>query len=124
MMAKVHEVHAERMRNRPAQQPRTIPPAEVRRIIQAASIRFTIPARFIRDGTQRHGPAVAARRQIARELHSLGYSTTLIGRWLGGLNHSSVLYMLRNITGVKRRGALPGDLKSAPFPDLSGEWAI
>jgi hypothetical protein len=121
-MTKSQEIHAERMRNRPTKLPAMLPPPRVRAIITAAGRSFNVPPRWIRDSNQRIGPAVAARRHIARQLHALGYSTTVIGYWLGGLHHTSVLYMLKDHEGVKRRGA-QRELGPIDYTTCD-EWAI
>jgi hypothetical protein len=121
-MTRTHEIHAERMRNRPKSQPRAIPPPRVRAIIQSAAQRYGIEARFIRDGRQRGQLACAARREIARQLHALGFSTSLIGYWLGGLNHTSVVRMLKYFPNTKRRG--PQTEFGAVDYTAWDEWAI
>ena len=127
-MNAVNEIHARRMRERPSRLPRLDPPRSVVLMIRAAALRHCVPARFIRDGRQRSYSAVAARRELAREFRAKGYSTTVIGRYLGGLHHSSVLYMLRDHPDRKQRGStLPGAGTPGQHEtdmDLSGEWAI
>ena len=121
-MKRTHEIHAERMRNRPKNQPKVIPSPRVRAIIRGASQRYGIETRFIRDGRQRGQLACAARRDVARQLHALGFSTTLIGYWLGGLNHTSVVYMLKDLPKTKRRGPQV-QLGSVDYTAWD-EWAI
>lgn len=123
-----HELHARRMRERPTRLSKVVPPATVRAIIRAAGYKFAVPPCYIRDGRQRSNHAVAARRQIARDLSALGYSTTQIGRWLGGLHHTSVLYMLKDHPERKQRGivqgaATPGQHEAEDIdPTVVDEW--
>lgn len=71
---------------------------------------------------------VEARSRIIIRLHELKYSSTRIGRVLGGMHHTAVLYHLgRSISGEvrpkngKRKAPEIYDLTA---PDESGIWAI
>ena len=127
-MKAVHELHSRRMRERPTRLPLLRPPESVHAIIRAAGYKFSISPAYIRDGRQRSSRAVAARRQIARDLNALGYSTTQIGRWLGGLHHTSVIYMLRDHPekkqrGTPQRGAIPVRHETQDVdPAIWDEW--
>jgi chromosomal replication initiation ATPase DnaA len=125
-MTNSQEIHAERMRNRPQTIPAFTPPARVRTIIARAAEKFETETKFIRDGRQRSSNICAARRTVAKELNALGYSTTQIALYLGGLNHSSVVYMLGRTKRdhMRKRRGPQIEYGAVQYPDLSGEWAI
>ncbi len=65
---------------------------------------------------------VRCRAEMAVELRRIGISLPMIGVYLGGLHHTSVLHLIRTYgpeAEKKRQAAL-----DIPCPDLSGEWAI
>lgn len=118
-MTKASEMHAARMRSRPTTNPPLRLPAMVQGLVFAASAKFSISPMLIRDPSQRTASITAARREIIHKLNGMGFSLNQIGRWLGGMDHTSVAYLLKT-----RRKVRLDDLGPCPFPDLSGEWAI
>jgi chromosomal replication initiation ATPase DnaA len=58
---------------------------------------------------------VAARAEVMRRLRERGFSLPQIGRWLGGMHHTSVFHHV---------GKLRSNEPDVFTPDLSGEWAI
>ncbi len=60
---------------------------------------------------------VSARRDAARRLKTLGFSTSQIGKWLGGLHCTTVLAYLKAPDPVITR-------YDTNEPDESGVWAI
>lgn len=68
-------------------------------------------------GPSREAPFVAARRDAMLELRARGYSLPQIGRWIGGMHHTTVMYH------VGKMPPKPVDT-AIPVPDYSGEWAI
>jgi hypothetical protein len=110
------DVHAYKMRrNRPMWTP--IAPPRVADILQGAARYFGCEVVEITSRCHiRH--VVAARAHCAQVLTNLGFSTTVIGRYLN-CHHSSVVYMNQKARAVALLPPL-----DVPIPDLSGEWAI
>lgn len=67
-------------------------------------------------------PCVRARRDVICQLRRRGYSLTRIGRLLGGLHHSSVLYNLKQAEQKPPKPTVP--TWNPDVPDESGIWAI
>ena len=84
--------------------------------IERAADANHITPQMVMKGPQ-HAAVVRARRQAISALRVLGYSTPLIGRMLGGLHHTTVLYHLQKAPDLPRE---PFD---AGAPDESGVWA-
>ena len=76
-------------------------------------MRHRIPTSFIWEQVK-EADAVAARREAALALRSMGYSYPQIGRWMNR-HHTSIL----NLVGNR-----PQEYREPSVPDLSGEWAI
>jgi chromosomal replication initiation ATPase DnaA len=76
---------------------------------------FTVAA--IRSQSQARR-LVDARRRIAVELRSLGYSYPRIGRILGHRHHTTIMYL------IETAAPIPSPIDGIAYPDLSGEWAI
>lgn len=62
---------------------------------------------------------VEARRDAMIQLRALGLSLSKIGRFFGGMHHTTVLHHVGSQTQQKR-----GEPIEIPCPDYSGEWAI
>jgi hypothetical protein len=120
------ERHAEKMRS--GRNKTFSVPASVENMITKAAGDWGVQVRHVRDTSEHDPRAVMARRQAVKAIHALGFSTTMTGRFLGGMHHTSVMYALKQATPKR----LPEKFKQKPvrnttlnhFPDLSGEWAI
>lgn len=77
-----------------------------RRAIEAASAAFGVPISAIM-GPCRKRRVSDARRAAMRLLHEREWSSTMIGRALGGLDHTSILH------GLKRVGDMPPEWHAA-----------
>jgi chromosomal replication initiation ATPase DnaA len=82
-------------------------------IARAAKAHHVMPRMVLKGSNE--PVCVRARHQAIWELRRLGYSTPLIGRLLGGLHHSTVLYHLR------QELPLPPPV-CYDAPDESGLW--
>lgn len=86
---------AERMRSaREDWRNSPLPPSVKKIITEEAALGQVHPA-FVRDTSNHYREVVRIRRRVIVRLRSLGFSTPLIGRYVGGMDHSSVLYNLR-----------------------------
>ncbi len=94
-------------------------PPRVANIIAAAAGRCNTTPRMVLSGS-REAPVMRAKRMVIRDLRDLGLSLATIGRYLGGMHHTSILHHLRE---ESRRQAVSGDY-DPEAPDFSGEWAI
>ncbi len=79
------------------------PPFVCNLLSRVAAANSTTPAQILSGSQQRN--ICAARWQVIRELRAdpRGFSTPCIGRWLGGLHHSTVLNALKVQAGEWRR---------------------
>jgi chromosomal replication initiation ATPase DnaA len=85
-------------------------------VLLEISTQWGVPVvEIIHGGQQRN--TVAARRAACLRFRALGYSLKQIGKILGGMHYTSILYHV----GPKPAAVPP---VPAPCPDLSGEWAI
>lgn len=71
-----------------------IPPKSPTEVLAEASRLYGVDVSAICDGDRRSW-VHAARKAVARTLHSYGMPLVEIGRLLGGRDHSTVGYMLR-----------------------------
>lgn len=65
---------------------------------------------------------VQCRAAMCVELRRLGLSLQVIGRYVGGMHHTSVMHLIRAYGPEMQRKRQ--EAKEIPCPDLSGEWAI
>jgi chromosomal replication initiation ATPase DnaA len=89
-------------------------PVRVQEVIRSAARQCNVSTAAV-TSTTRLSNAVAARVAAATELHAMGISTTLIGRYLGGRHHSSVLHYLSKSAAVTPS---TGDID----PQICDEW--
>lgn len=89
-------------------------PPRIRGIVQETCDRYGFASEIVL-GSTRMRLLVDCRAAIAQRLRKDGYSTSLIGRWLGR-DHSTIISLL------KSRKPVP--VGPASFPDESGIWAI
>lgn len=115
------EEHAEKMRL--GTKKFDVPP-RVLRIIAQAAIDWGVAISHVQN-TSFHDPRVVmARRQAVKEIHELGFSSAMVGRFLGGMHHTSVLYALKQTARPKRLPKIFPKPASSPEEFESGEWAI
>jgi hypothetical protein len=128
-------------------------PVKVAGILADCAEKHGVTTAMIHQG-KRDAPVVAAKRAAAIQLSELGFSSSAISRYLGGITHSSVLYLLGRIKqtptsrkryerAVRERRQVPSEKqireerqkhmielldsvlqKPLQIPDLSGEWDI
>ena len=97
-------------------------PTKVRAIVVQEAARQQISVKCVLSG-RRWPAAVEARRQISFRLRDMGYSLTRIGLFLGGMDHSSIVHMLKRKSATeRRREALAAWEQSRSYEDYSGEW--
>lgn len=106
-------------------------PRAISKLIQeVATRRELMPSEILSDSQE--PPFVMARREIMIELRKRGYSLTRIGKALGGLHHSTVLYNLQQPLTPAQAVVEPVVPQRVPqaatytfdVPDESGIWAI
>lgn len=125
---------AARMREQAAQKTRWSleTPTFVRKMVIRVAALHGATADQILSGSQQLN-VCAARWQVIRELRedARGFSLPMIGQWLGGLHHSTVLHALRtqaNGKGPYGSALLKPPAPPVPYnpdvPDLTGEWDI
>ena len=105
------------------------PPRFVQTILSTMAAKWSTTTAVILSGAQ-HANVVGARGEAIRELRKAGFSTTQIGRYLGGLHHTTVLYHCGVQSGVKSPRVKtpynrPPGIRWDDLPaDESGIWAI
>lgn len=99
------------------------PPA-VLRLLREVAARHRLPhwMELCRSG----GPRIymPAKREAAARLRDRGYSLPQVGHYLGGIHHTSVLWLLNHTPRVQPERPSVEHEFVVPVPDLSGEWAI
>jgi chromosomal replication initiation ATPase DnaA len=68
-------------------------PETIAVIIGECAILCHVHQRALMDISAHEAPVVAARRMAARRLRALGLSFAVIGKYLGGLHHTSVMHL-------------------------------
>lgn len=110
--------------------PPLVLPRSVEKIIIECAMACNVTSRMVVSSSSA-APIVAARRMAARRMRrEMRLSTPLIGRYLGGMHHTSVLHLLK--TDGPRRKLIEIDLPLAEIPwsrrDVPlgtwDEWAI
>jgi chromosomal replication initiation ATPase DnaA len=102
-------------------------PRDIAALIAHCAAAVGVHPGMVRDISTHESQVVAARRMAARRMREMGYSFPLIGRYLGGLHHTSVMHLCdRTKIGWK-----PKLRKLAPWEptgevDIKAwdEWAI
>jgi hypothetical protein len=97
-------------------------PRQVCQIIQFVATRHAITVVDMR----RHGNyavLVAARREAAFRLRQMGFSFTLIGRWLGGFHHTTIMKLLAHCRpGELVPESVAEELARTVDPQACDEW--
>jgi chromosomal replication initiation ATPase DnaA len=105
-------------------------PPRVEAVLSLAAQWYNLSVKALRNINLHTDEVVAARRMAARELREMGFSFPQIGRYLGGLHHTSVMNLCTAKKQGKKRYGGRSVTTSTPVdcgntsPDLSGEWAI
>lgn len=106
--------------------PILVTPHFVQNLIAECCAKHNIIPGMLKDSHEAR--AMDAKRMAVKRLADLGYSSVTIGKFLGGVHHTSVLHLLGKTgrsKGLKKpRGVYPKTREPIPCPDLSGEWAI
>lgn len=121
VLRRASESHAERMRGRSERLRRASAayrPPIVNTILKSAADAHGLPISALLIRCQ-EPLNVAARRQAMREMFKLGYSLPRIGKYLGGMHHTSVLY---HVLALVRPA--PQEWETRELADDSGWWSI